>query len=423
MILRLLTPWSAPQTGYRRLPYVLAVVRQTEGTTVTSIVIACAWPCLVVWLLIRALRQYLRYEVLAPLAPPAEADAPEVMAIIPARNEARNIAGCLTSLRAQTYPQRRLHITVVDDDSDDDTAERAHRAAAGDARVTVLRGLPLPLGWTGKSFACWQGAQVRDCEWLCFLDADTAAAPECLASAVRTASGRAIDMLSLQPSHDMVTVSERLVMLAGFLSVAVFRNLRRINRPDMPDADANGQFILIRHEVYQAVGGHTAVGHEICEDVALARLVKEAGYRYRLLGGNALIRARMYTGWRSLSEGFSKNATTLFGGLYGTVVAATSGILFGWAAFILPVGLWFKLSEPATHWWAVSAAALATIGSLILIGIHVAEARYFGVPWWYGLAFPVGYTMAAVIAMNGALMKARGRSSWKGRSYSIRSQG
>jgi chlorobactene glucosyltransferase len=390
---------------------------------ITSVVIACAWLSLIVWLLLRALRQYRHYEVLAPSAAPPAA-APEIAVIVPARDEGHNIGRCLAGLRAQRYPAERLHIIVIDDNSRDGTAECARRAAGDDTRVVILRGRPLPPGWTGKTFACWQGTQLPDCEWLCFVDADTVAAPDCLASAIRVASERGIDMLSLEPFQDMVTAAERLVMMAGFLAVAVCKDLERIARSDTPDADANGQFILIRRAVYEAVGGHAAVRREICEDYALARRVKAAGHRFRLLGGDAMIRARMYTGWSSLLEGLSKNVTNLFGGASATLTAALAAVFLGWTACLLPAALWLDLARSAAHpVSALAAACIATAGSLVLAGVHVAEARYFKIPWWYGLAFPLGYSMAAVIGINGALRMMQGRTEWKGRIYSARSRG
>jgi chlorobactene glucosyltransferase len=388
----------------------------------SDLVIGLAWLLLVIWLLWRATRQYRVFEVLQPGRWPAEAPSPRVTVIVPARDEASNIEGCIAGLLAQDYPADRLQVVVVDDHSQDDTAARAARWAGRDARLRLLRGRPLPAGWTGKSFACWQGSRIAEGDWLCFVDADTTAAPACLASAVAAASQRGLDMLSLAPFQLLVTPAERLVMLVGFLAVAVFKDLRLVNEADAREAEANGQFLLIRRAAYEAIGGHAAVRSEVAEDFALARRIKQAKYRFRLLGGNELIQTRMYTGWSSLREGLAKNAAMIFGGPMATLLASLAALLLGWAVWLLPVELWLRWAA-APNPWPLAGALAATLGSVLLIATQIAEARYFRIPWWYGLIFSIGYSLAAVVAISSARQHLSGRTRWKGRSYPARSRG
>jgi chlorobactene glucosyltransferase len=389
----------------------------------SGFIIGLAWLLLVLWLLWRATRQYHAYEVLRPGRWSEPEVVPRLTVIVPARNEAANIERCIASLLAQDYPADRLQIVVVDDHSQDDTPVRVASWARRDARMRLLHGRPLPADWTGKSFACWQGSRIAEGEWLCFVDADTTAKPACLTSAVAAAKRHGLDMLSLAPFQLLVTPPERLVMLVGFLAVAVFKDLRRVNEPAAREAEANGQFLLIRSAAYEAIGGHAAVCSEVAEDFALAREIKQAKYRFRLLGGDELISTRMYTGWRSLREGLAKNATMIFGGPVATLLAAFAALLLGWAAWLLPAGLWLRWPTAGLDPWLLAGALAATLASVLLIATQVAEARYFRIPWWYGLIFTIGYSLAAVVGVSAVCQHISGRTPWKGRSYPVNSRG
>ncbi len=149
---------------------------------------------------------------------PTEPTAPSLNVVLPVRNEATNIERCLAGLMAQTYPSERLNILVVDDNSTDETAALVRRVAESDPRVRLMEAGPLPSGWTGKSHACWRGALAGQSEWLCFVDADTVAAPALLSTALALAQDRAIDLLSLFPFVELDSFWERLIFPAGLLA-------------------------------------------------------------------------------------------------------------------------------------------------------------------------------------------------------------
>ena len=191
--------------------------------------------------------------------------------------------------------------------------------------------------------------------------------------------------------------------------IAFTQNPSRVNDPAQPEATANGQFLLFRREVYEAVGGFAAVRDEICEDKALALAVKRAGFRLALLGAEELLRVRMYTGFRSLAEGLAKNVVDMVGGVGPTLAAAVLALVLGWAPIVVP--LWIGDRDPA-------ALVVALAGSLSLLGMHLAGARHFRIPFWYGFLFPLGYTLTAVVALYAVLRHIRGVVIWKGRAYS-----
>lgn len=385
-----------------------------EDAELLSIAVACLWATAVAWLILRAAWQYAAYRTLEPEPPPAP--APPVGVVIPARNEAAGIAACLAGLAAQDYPAEALNVVIVDDGSTDATRGLALRAAASDRRFSVIEAGPLPAGWTGKAHACWQGAaQVRGA-WLCFIDADTVPQPALLGAAMAAVLRDGIDLLSLEPRQELVTPWERLIIPAGLCALGCAGDLRRDEDPQRLAAAANGQFLLVRRDVYERVGGHRAVRDTVAEDSALAVRVKAHGGRFALRGAASLIGVRMYRSLPQLWEGLSKNVTETFGGTRITVMVALLGFLAAWTSIALPAALAVALPWPAPI-LGIAALAIATLASLALAGMHVAAARYLAIPAWYGLLFPIGYTLAAFLATEGIIAKYRGRVAWKGRVY------
>jgi chlorobactene glucosyltransferase len=377
---------------------------------------ASVFAMLVAVALVRAVRQFRCYESLPNELPISPGEMPSITAIIPVRNEERNIGACLNGLGAQDYPRDRLTIVVVDDNSSDGSSAIVHRHAAGDGRVRLVRAGPLPPGWAGKPHACWQGALVARGEWLCFLDADTIAAPTLLRAAVAAARARRVDMLSLAPFQELRFFFDRLLLPFGFLAIAATQDLARVNSAASPEATANGQCLLIRARSYFAVDGHAAVRQEICEDAALARRIKAAGYGFALLGAERFIRTRMYGSLSELWEGLSKNITEVYGGARATLAIAAAALFLGWSALpLLAATLAAALAEPTAS--SIAAAAVATAAGGAFFGTAIALAVRLQIPWWFGLLSPLAATLGAAIAVNGVLARVRGCVRWKGRVY------
>jgi chlorobactene glucosyltransferase len=373
------------------------------------IVIAILWAGIVAWLLIRAVTQYRHYEMLRPAGPGAPSAQYSVSVIVPARNEADKIGRCVRGLLAQDYT--KFDVLIVDDNSTDHTAGIVADLACFDRRLRLRSITDLPPGWAGKPHACAEGARESGADWLCFMDADTMAEPGLISAAVQLANERRVDMLSLEPFQELGGFWERLIIPAGLFLLAFAHDLRRVNDPDCADAAANGQFILIRRSVYEAIGGHASVRDEISEDTALARQVKHSGHRLLVIGATELIRTRMYLNFDSLWEGLSKNVVEMLGGTRGTLVAAICAFGLGWVTVLLPICAWF---QP----YNIVAACLISAASLALALTHVSGAVYFGIPFYYGLLFPFGYTMGGFIALNSIWLRWKGRVAWKGRVYS-----
>ena len=369
-------------------------------------------------LILRAISQRGLLPHLGATCAPALDHARPLAVIVPARDEEANIAPCLQSVQAQDYPADRLSVVVVDDHSSDATAAVVRGLADADARLALLECPPLPPRWVGKPHACWIGAQAAtaQCEWLCFIDADVKLAPPCLSSAVAAATARRLDLLSLAPHQELKSFAERLMLPCGLMLLSFVQDLGQAQALSGNEVTATGQFMLMRREAYEAVGGHAAVCGVICEDLELARLVKQSGRRVLLMGGEDLVSTRMYDGWPTLWPGLAKNLVDTLRGPAATLSIAAAALVLAWAAVVLP------LIDAAAWMSAARGGLLALIAALIAsaaaFALHVAATFYFRIPFWYGLLFPLGYTAGALIALDSVRRRMRGKVSWKGRTYS-----
>jgi chlorobactene glucosyltransferase len=372
---------------------------------------------IVVWLIGRALRQNAVFARIAARAAPEGCLLPSLTVVVPARNESANIGPCLRSLLAQQYPAERVRFVVIDDDSQDDTAAIVASLARSDARVTLLRAPPLPVGWKGKVHACWFALQTMpaDTEWLCFIDADVRAQPLALATATQLAHAGVLDLLSLAPRHELGSVAERLIIPCGLYVLGFSLDRVRIQAPESGDALCTGQFMLMRRDAYERVGGYERVRESISEDLDFARLLKRHGLKVRLEDGSAVLVTRMYTGWATLWPGFAKNLVDMLGGTARTLRTVLSAVVLSWAAVILP------LVDAAACRGGSTAACVALVpaglGAAAAFALHLVGTRHFAIPLWYGLTFPLGYTAGALIALDSIRRRLFHQVEWKGRTY------
>ncbi len=386
------------------------------GGAVKALLLSCAWLALVAGLMLRALHQHNLFRAVA-ISPPPVSDAPPVALIVPARDEENNIRSCLDSLFVQDYPAGRFEVLVVDDHSADRTTAIAKALARRNPELRVLSSPPLPPHWIGKSHACWIGACAvsTEAEWLCFLDADVQAQPALLASAIAAATADSLDVLSLSPRQRLGSFAERLIIPCGLHLLAFCQDLRKLQSHQSDQVTATGQCMLIRRRVYEAVGGHRTIRGAICEDVALASMIKRAGGRVALRDGRTLVASRMYSGWRTLWPGLAKNLVDMLGGPVSTITTALVATTLAWAACFIP------LADGLSCQQGVAAGCLALVpasaGSAAIFGLHIAGAFYFGVPFWYGFLFPVGYTAGALLSLDSVRRRLSGRMTWKGRTY------
>jgi chlorobactene glucosyltransferase len=352
------------------------------------------------------------------------ADFPLISVCVPARNEERNIGRCVEALLAQTYPN--FEIIVLDDRSTDATPRILQNLAkvANRRRVSlkILNGADLPPGWAGKPHALTQAAAEACGEWLCFVDADTFATPEALSAVYAKALETKADLFTIMTRQIMLTFWERAVLPLVMLALSVGFSPRKVNDPDRKDAIANGQFILIKREVYESVGGHAAIKGSIVEDKDLALLVKGSGYRLVVADGRKVASTRMYTSLPEMWEGWTKNIYLGLRDDLGLLLLGVFGALLAFtAALLLPL-------------WLVAGVALMVVGSVLegsivllevlalwgyLLYWRILASRGMDIPSWFALTTPIGAGVFAAMMLTSAWNVLFGKGvTWKGRTYS-----
>ncbi len=345
-----------------------------------------------------------------------EAALPSVSIVVPARDEERSIEDCVRSLCVQQFVD--AEVIVVDDRSTDRTPDILARLTAQFANLRVVRGEALPEGWIGKPWALVPGAAAARGAWLLFTDADSVHAKAGVASALAFARAADVDALSIVTHQELGSFAERatLPFILGMIFYAS-GTLERLNDPMQPErALANGQYVLVRRDAYDALGGHAALRGEIVEDVAFARRIKADGrFRYVLGGGTALARVRMYRSLSEVWDGFAKN---LFVGAEGNVWYLLGGVVFSLALSVPPVltlhALWRgRFREAAEAAAAALAVYAASRRGMAMVALPSASAAYA----------PLGGAFFAAVALFSGWSVASGRGvRWRGRRYSGRPQ-
>ena len=329
-------------------------------------------------------------------------DSIDVSVMIPARNEEANLQRCLQSLVAQTAPL--FELIVVDDHSTD----RTRSIAQSFPTVRVLEADPLPDGWSGKSNACWTGAKLAKGKWLLFTDADTRHAVNSIAQGFREAESNHAALLSYSPTQEVHGFWERALMPVIFAELAKTYRPKEVTDPRSPAAAANGQYLLIRRDVYDAVGGHAAVAHAILEDVELAKLVKRAGYKLQFRVSDA-VSTRMYRTFGQMWEGWTKNLALLFP--RPVWLACKRAIEF---VLILLCGVATVVSVVDNDWIGVAINGLLVAVLLFFFFRRIRRAHF---DWMSNSVAIFGLPLFAILLLNSYISHKSGKVRWKGRVY------
>jgi len=209
---------------------------------------------------------------------PDDLELPFVSILVPARNEELNIRGCVESLLQQDYPN--YEVIVLNDSSDDRTADILNEIKNKYPKLVILQGKPIAEGWTGKTYACKQLAEIANGAWLLFTDADTWHKPCSLRGAMYIAIERDSDLLTVFPKMIMKTFSEKLLMPMLFFIAFVLLPFYFVDKRGFTKfAIGVGPFMLFKQSAYDKIGGHDSVKNAIVEDVWLSRKIKEHGLR------------------------------------------------------------------------------------------------------------------------------------------------
>jgi hopene-associated glycosyltransferase HpnB len=205
---------------------------------------------------------------------------PAVVAVVPARNEANHIAASIGSLLRQEY-SGSFRIVLVDDDSSDETALIATRAAASaPSQLIVVGSESPPRGWTGKIWAVKQGiasAEELQPEYLFLTDADIVHAPDTLAWLVKHARAGGFVLTSLMAKLRCESLAERTHVPAFIYFFQMLFPFSWVSKPHASTAAAAGGCMLVRADALENAGGIASIRNALIDDCSLAEKLKKVG--------------------------------------------------------------------------------------------------------------------------------------------------
>ena len=355
--------------------------------------------------------------VVEPTAPPSN---PPLMSVcVPARNEERNIRACVEAILNQNYPN--FEVIVLDDRSTDSTPSILADIASRDSRLHPISGADLPAGWAGKPHALYQASASARGDWLCFIDADTFLESNALSSCYTKALETQADMVTIMTFQILGSFWEKTVLPLVMTALSVGFSPRKVNDPKRKDAIANGQFIMVKRSVYNAIGGHESVKNSIVEDKAISEQVKWNGHRLIVADGMKVAMTRMYTSLPEMWEGWTKN---IYLGLSDQPSLMALGVFGAFltvvASLFLPIWpvlglIWYSKDG---EWMALVVVVEAISLWAYLFFIRARAAKNMEISPWYALTTPLGAGVFGAMMFTSAwrVMSRKG-VTWKGRTY------
>ena len=342
---------------------------------------------------------------------------PAVSVIIPARNEAEMLRFTMSSSLGFYYPH--LEVILVDDCSDDGTADVSRQVAAGHGHenLRVIAGAPPPEGWRGKLWALQQGVEAAGGEWFLFLDADILCRPNLLRDAVRLALREGYSMASLMVLLRAESFWDRLLIPAFFFFFHLLYPFHRVRKPGASTAAAAGGFVLIERGALEKAGGLAAIRSAWIDDVALAGAVKGSGSKIYL---GATVQAgsfRRYGTLQSIREMITRTAFTqlryswLLVGM--TLVSMGFAFLLPLAGSVLVVGRFLPVDSLDTLMLLGGACGFAIS---FMVAAYAPAVQLYGLSTFWTLTLPLAAAVYAGMTVESALRHSFGGGNrWKGR--------
>jgi hopene-associated glycosyltransferase HpnB len=353
--------------------------------------------------------------------PASDSDAPDVHAIVPARNEADVIGRTAASVMAQRYPGR-FRFTVVDDRSDDATADEVVRAAersGWEGRVAIVRAEPRPAGWSGKVWAMAQGVAAARAagampEYWWFTDADVEHAGDTLARLVATAQAERRDLVSLMVELHCTEPWEQLLIPAFVFFFRMLYPFAWVNDPRRATAGAAGGCILLRDDLLVRIGGVERIRGELIDDCSLAAAVAGAGGTLWLANTARSRSIRPYVGLAPIWSMVARTAYTQL--RYSPVLLAgtVAGMLLLYVAPVAALKLGVLRRRP-------DVALAGFVAYATMSAAYAPTVRQYRLPWWRAFTLPVAGVAFTAMTVDSALRHWRGRGGmWKGRKFSAK---
>jgi cellulose synthase/poly-beta-1,6-N-acetylglucosamine synthase-like glycosyltransferase len=304
-------------------------------------------------------------------------------------------------------------VLVLDDRSTDRTAAIVADLTARCPAVRLLRGDELPPGWGGKAHACQQLADAATGDWLLFVDADTTHAPGMLRTVVGAATAHGVEALTALPRERAESAGERLLVPQLFFFLLALQPLALLERAhEGRFVFANGQFFLVRRDLYLRVGGHAAVRDQLMEDLALGVRCKRAGARILLLDGGDWASCRMYDGFPAAWHGFlrSLQAGNRLAPTYLLGIGSMTFLYFAGPFVVLLALLLAGVRGRPLRLALGQVAALLALRTVVGRGLRQSATEI--------ALFPPGVVVLSAAALATYWRILRGRAiEWRGRAY------
>lgn len=340
---------------------------------------------------------------------------PEVVAVIPARDEAETIGEVLAAHGASAYPGR-FSVILVDDSSTDGTGEIA-RAVRTKRDIHVVTAPPIEAGWTGKLWALSTGtAEIArltpDAAYVLLTDADILHAPETLSALVQKAESGRLGLTSLMARLDARGIWGTLLIPAFIFFFQKLYPFPWVNDPARKMAGAAGGCVLLRREALEAIGGIEAIRGALIDDCTLAARVKAAGFPVWLgLADREVVSLRDN---RSLRSVWTMVARTAFTQLhYSPVLLAGSTLGMALVYLAGPVAALAGIWRGDV---AMMAAGLGAWGLMMLA--YRPTAKLYGLTWGQVALLPIAALLYMAMTLDSARRHWIGQGgAWKGRTY------
>lgn len=345
---------------------------------------------------------------------------PFVSVVVPARNEGGKIGRCLESLARQDYP--KYEVIAINDRSTDETGEIIKAISEKYRHVRCVQGKEAPPGWIGKCNALVHGVKYANGQWFLFTDADTCHTPESLRLAVSYALKHNAELISFMPVQELGSFWEKVVMPVLLGSFLCGDPMNTINDRTNDRAYAYGQYILVRRDVYESVGGHQSVHDQILDDISFARVVKEHGYHIMAADGRLLYKVRMYTNLETLWQGWTKNLFALIECQLAYLVIVIALINFAVIAPFVQLGVIACMAMNGDTAGQFPSLCGLTCAELVLLYAWYRRTaqHYTGVTSLHFLLLPLGSLTVSLLYLHSAYLVLTGNKvSWKGRKYTV----
>jgi dolichol-phosphate mannosyltransferase len=262
-------------------------------------------PCTAI-LLSRLIGGASRQPPLAPLASQPR-QAQSVSILVPTLNEAHRVRPCLSGLSRQGPEVRE--IIVIDSHSQDGTPELVNALAQQDPRICLMTDEPPPPPWVGRPWALHSGflASSPHSQWILGIDADTQPQSGLVAALITTAEQQNYDLISLSPRFQLISAAEWWLQPALLMTLIYRFDSAGVENSAPERVMANGQCFLCRRQVLTQLKGYSCAANSFCDDVTLARMAAQAGFKVGFLDGSRLISVRMYEGARETWQGWGRS--------------------------------------------------------------------------------------------------------------------